>query len=141
MKSNKTLFHFSLLLLYVVFAVSCASMKNPSLIYYTDQNNNSFTISPSSLTYQGTKIENSSSGLYSGGKDRQIKISRPIFEKIHKLAETLLLDTSNHAERREMRTAILQVGDPSAGQRVMIYPSAEREKLEELLSDILKDRE
>ena len=81
MKSNKTLFHFSLLLLYVVFAVSCASMKNPSLIYYTDQNNNSFTISPSSLTYQGTKIENSSSGLYSGGKDRQIKISRPIFEK------------------------------------------------------------
>jgi hypothetical protein len=118
---------------------ACVSMKKHEMIQYTDQNNNTYSVSATQISYRAIRPENSSSGTYSGGSDRQKTISKDKFKKITSLAEQLFDDSSSHAVRREMRTAMLNIGPTGKEQKVILYPSAKRTEFEEILKLTLGD--
>lgn len=127
------------MLLMAIFVAACASTKKTQMIYYTDQNNNSYSLSVSQINYRAIKPEQSSSGTYSGGNDRRVNISKKQFEKILTLAEQLFEDPSSHAERREMGTSILKMSQSINDKRVILYPSETRKEFEKILKQTLGD--
>ena len=109
------------------------------MIYYTDQNNNTYSVSATQISYRAIRPENSSSGTYSGGTDRQVSISKEQFKKINSLAEQLFEDFSSHAERREMRTTILKRSKFLKEKKAILYPSDKRAEFEDILKKTLGD--
>jgi hypothetical protein len=118
---------------------SCASIKQTEMIYYTDQNNNTYSVSAAQISYRAIRPENSSSGTYSGGIDRQVSISKEQFKKINSLAEQLFEDSSSHAARREMRTTILKKSKSLKEKKAILYPSDKRAEFEDILKQTLGD--
>jgi hypothetical protein len=109
------------------------------MIYYTDQNNNTYSVSATQISYCAIRPENSSSGTYSGGSDRQVNISKEQFKRINCLAERLFKDSSSHAERREMRTTILKKSKSLKEKKAILYPSDKRTEFEDILKQTLGD--
>jgi hypothetical protein len=122
---------------YVV--ISCAASKiDMTTYYYTDQNNNSYSITASEVIYNPVKASESSSGYYDGGEPARAGITTETFQKISKMTETLLLNTEAFAKQREMRTAILSVSKNKQTIRAILKPSKERSAFEDLLQNALK---
>ncbi|SDD66275.1 hypothetical protein SAMN04488104_104517 [Algoriphagus faecimaris] len=107
------------------------------MIYYTDQNNNTYSVSATQISYRAIQPEKSSSGTYSGGTDREVNISEEQFKKINSLSERLFKDSSSHAERREMRTTILKKSKSLKEKKAILYPSDKRAEFEDILKKTL----
>ncbi len=103
------------------------------MIYYTDQNNNRFIISKTEIVYKAIQHIESSSGTYSGGIDKQVKISLSDFELLKQLAFEMIEDEKHHANKREMMTSIISILSKGDTKQVMIYPSPQRETFEKAL--------
>jgi phosphoribulokinase len=107
--------------------------------FYTDQNNNTYTITSAEVWYDPVTPNESSSGVYSGGEKAVVPISEDTFAEIVLLAEDLQKDSLNHIDRREMRTAILLTEkDGEDISRVILKPSENRTSLEKLLIDLIE---
>jgi len=128
--------HCYVLILFVL--TGCGGQVDKNMYYYTDQNNNTYTIAPSEVRYDPVTPKESSSGVYSGGEKAVIPITKETFKKIVQLAETLQQDTLNHISHREMRTAILLTEkDGKDVSRVIVLPSEKRASFEKLLEEIV----
>lgn len=123
----------------VILIAGCGGLKRADMIYYTDQNNNTYAISRSLIDFRAMKPRESSSGLYSGGSDKQVAISTAQFKKLSSLAEDLLDNAASHAERREMMTAVLRIGQSSKSREVLLYPSEKRTALESALERTIRE--
>jgi hypothetical protein len=77
------------------------------LIAYIDQNNNSWEISKESIQYKGISTNQSSSALYSGGKNRNIIISPQQYSELQQMAQAVLEDKTAQLDNRNMGSAIL----------------------------------
>ena len=77
--------------------------------YYTykDGNNNLYFISENEISYKPISLKESSSGSYSGGQPKTIKISQEQFRVINALFEQAFNDKSSHLENRIMGSSIL----------------------------------
>lgn len=111
-----------------------ANMKR---IQYTDFNNNLFDILPHSLTYKAIKAAQSSSGIYSGGEDRNLELPEGVFEQIVHKARAIAADTSLHLSQRRMLTAILLLEEEAASRRYIIGRSPAQAELEALLQTLI----
>jgi len=107
-----------------------------SIFYYTDQNNNRYTISPETLSYLPIKKENSSSGIYDGGEAATVALSKEAYKTISEKAMDLLADTSKHTTKRMMMTSIIQLKEPS--ERATLVKSKKRTDFENLLTGYLE---
>jgi hypothetical protein len=117
--------------------LSCSTDTN--LYFYTDQNNNTYTIAPSEIRFDPITPNESSSGVYSGGEKAVIPISINSYKKIVQLTEALQEDTIHHIGQREMRTAILLTEkDGQDVSRFILLPSERRTALEKLLKDLVE---
>lgn len=123
----------------IILIAGCGGLKRADMIYYTDQNNNTYTISRSIIDFRAVKPRESSSGLYSGGSDKQVTISADQFKKLSSLAEELLGDAPSHADRREMMTAVLRMGQPPKSREALLYPSEKRTALESALAKAIRE--
>lgn len=103
------------------------------MIYYTDQNNNRFTISKTEVIYKAIQPVESSSGIYSGGTDKQVKVSPADFELLKKLAFEMIEDEKYHANKREMMTSVISIQITGENKKVMLYPSPQRDTFEKAL--------
>ncbi|MEZ4990661.1 MAG: hypothetical protein R2824_09625 [Saprospiraceae bacterium] len=106
-------------------------------IKYVDFNNNVYTIAGGKLHYAPMKVENSSSGIYSGGDEQLITLSEEqlamIGEKAQAIADTLSL----HLEQRQMLTAVLFVGEGEDRKKFIVARSELQGGLEKLLKDLM----
>jgi len=117
--------------------IQCNMPLANTSIYYTDQNNNTFSISANSLEYNPILAEESSSGTYDGGEPATVSLSKEQFEAIRNGAVTLLEDTSKHSEKRQMMTAVLQLKTTDSSTRKILVKSSERAAFEALLIDAI----
>lgn len=126
----------SFLLLCLLQLSACASLKQSDMIFYTDQNNNLFTLSKFELIYRAVKPNESSSGIYSGGTDKRVAMNSSEYKLLEKLAIELIESENTHAQRREMRTAVLVIKTAAERKEVLLYPSTLRLKFEQNLQNI-----
>jgi hypothetical protein len=113
--------------------IACGSIKTETMIVYTDQNNNSFTLSRSEIIYKAIKPFESSSGTYSGGTDKQTKISSSDFDILKNLSFEMIKDETYHANKREMMTSVIMIQSKGENKRVVLYPSPQRTLFEKAL--------
>lgn len=106
--------------------------------YYTDQNNNSYSITASEVIYNPVKASESSSGYYDGGEPKRARITSETFHEVSKMAELLLQNSEEFAKRREMRTAILSASNNDQTIKAILMPSKERSTFEDLLQNAIK---
>lgn len=104
-----------------------------SSIYYTDQNNNTYSISAKSLVYNPITAKESSSGAYDGGEPATVALTKEQFETMLSSAKALIEDTSKHSEMRRMMTAVLLLKDADSSNRKIVVKSANRSAFEALL--------
>ena len=83
------------------------NIKMNKLISYNDGNNNVWEIDYAAIQYKPVTKQESSSGLYSGGKNRNIVISPEQYSELQELAQAALNDKSAHIDNRKMGSALL----------------------------------
>lgn len=119
-------------------AMGCASSKKQAMIYYTDQNNNSYTLTSTIMHYKAVQPSQSSSGGYSGGTSGSFAMPSQSYGELDVLARELLKDSTRHAQKREMMTSVLRMGPPEEGIRAILKPSKKRAQFEALLESLRK---
>jgi hypothetical protein len=118
--------------------MGCGSSKKQSMIYYTDQNNNSYTLTSTTMQYKAVQPSQSSSGRYSGGTSGSFPMPSQSYGELDVLARELLRDSTRHAQKREMMTSVLRMGPSEEGMRAILKPSAKRAQFEALLENLRK---
>lgn len=104
---------------------------------YQDQNNNVYLIKDGQLDYTPIKPNQSSSGVYSGGKAVQKKLSEDEITKIFALVKKIVKKPSVHTPQRRMMTAIMACQLDKDWQRFTLLRSDLRTQLETLLLEAI----
>ncbi len=130
-------FVYFLLLPLLIAGCQSTNYKPADMYFYLDQNNNSYTISPTKIKYNPVSAKNSSSGVYSGGRNATVTITTEQFNSIAQLAEELLQNKEHHATKREMLTAVLSVELDSLVIKKILKKSKTRTEFETSLQQIL----
>jgi hypothetical protein len=95
----------------LMLALALSSITAHAKSYtYIDGNNNDFVITSDSIFYSPVTPNESSSGEYSGGSPKRLKISAEEFLKIELIIKSIIKDKSNHIQDRLMGCGTLIVG-------------------------------
>lgn len=73
----------------------------------SDGSNNTYDVSQKQIKYTGVKKENSSSGTYSGGQDKNVNIDLPVFFELQKRLDEAMLNKAEHQSNRAMGTMVI----------------------------------
>ena len=120
------------------FGMSCTSIKNDTtMIRYTDQNNNQYTITKSLFEYVPITKNNSSSGIYDGGAPATGTITLAQFRELNKAA-TAVVNKAPENAKREMLTSVLTIQTQGTTTTKIVRKSEERSHLETLLIALKK---
>lgn len=97
---------------FILFSLSLCSATAPkSRSYiYIDGSNNEYRIKPDSLIYSPITPEESSSGEYSGGAPKQVRINSEQFSRIELIIKSILKDKNKLIDTRLMGCGTLLVG-------------------------------
>lgn len=96
-------------ILFLALAFSSISSQAKSYTYI-DGNNNDYKITSDSIFYSPITPVESSSGEYSGGNSKRVKITEEQFLKIEMIIQSILKDKSNFIKDRLMGSGTLIVG-------------------------------
>lgn len=122
-------------LILVLLLTNCKSAAVKS-IQYSDQNNNRYSITSSSLKYDPITPNESSSGVYSGGDPVQVVLSREDYNNILNLAERIMETSEGKDVKREMLTSVLVISEEGKTRQAILKRSDERSELEDLLQKL-----
>jgi hypothetical protein len=101
---------------------------------YVDGNNNEYRISMDSLYYNPITPIESSSGEYSGGNPKQVKITTAEYTQIESIIQAIKKDKPNHSKTRQMGMGTLVFGK----KRIYVQMNATLKiELENLLKELL----
>ena len=103
------------------------------LISYIDGNNNVWEIDYSAIHYKPVTKQESSSGEYSGGKNRNIVISPEQYSELQRLAQTALEDKTAQLDKRQMGSALLIYEE---GQLILGMDSKVKNSIEAFLREL-----
>lgn len=109
---------------FLAFAFSVFS-ANAYRYTYIDGNNNSYLISADSLIYDPISPIESSSGTYSGGEAKRVKLSATQFQKIETLIKSIQKDKASHENARQMGFGTLLIGKKT----IFLNSTSEKKKL------------
>lgn len=106
---------------------------------YFDGNNNTFIINDSLVKYVPVKAKESSSGVYSGGKAKQVKINKEKFQRLEKLfTEAFEKESEKQIIREMMSGALSEYYTNKLKKEAILKPKSEiKKKIEAELSAIL----
>lgn len=105
---------------------------------YADGNGNRYVITPSQLSYDPIKAEESSSGVYQGGKPKTVRLTKDEYAAIRSAFETAMAATANHITNRiKMSGAITS---PDQKNYLLAPGCAEMTELESLLRQTMDGR-
>jgi hypothetical protein len=109
------------------------NIKMNKLISYNDGNNNVWEIDYAAIQYKPVTKQESSSGFYSGGKNRNILISPEQYSELQELAQAALNDKSAHIGKRQMGSALLIFEE---SQLILGMNANIKNKIEEFLRNL-----
>lgn len=121
--------------------ITMKSTDNQSIMMsYADGSANLYKIGQDWLEYVPVKPEESSTGFYSGGEPKTVKISPDDFQKIKSLFEKAFADKSQHiADRTKMSGVVSQLIDNQSIKIILSPQSALKTEIESLLKTLLKN--
>ena len=101
---------------------------------YTDQNNNTYTITETSVEYDPITPAESSSGMYSGGEPWKKKIDNEVFYVIETWFNDINKDKTQHLKKRIKPSIVLSVKKGKKKEKVVIAkPNKEFDEYMKLL--------
>jgi hypothetical protein len=107
--------------------------QNTTMVY-TDQNNNTYTVTQNSVTYDPITPMESSSGTYSGGDPWTKKIDQEVFYVIETWFNDIAKDKTQHLKQRIKPSIVLSVKKGKKKEKVLIVkPSKEFDEYMKLL--------
>jgi len=118
-----------------ILMCNCKSMAVKS-IQYSDQNNNHYSITRTSLIYTPVTPEESSSGVYSGGDPAEVQLTKDEFNTILSLSEKIMKASEGNEMKREMLTSVLVISEEGKSRKAILKRSEARSALEELLQKV-----
>jgi hypothetical protein len=99
--------HSALLLILTTLIPGC---MNTSVQYeYADGSANRYIITPTLLTYDPVKPEESSTGMYSGGEPAEVSLSKEEFEALQSLFDMAIANTAVHINDRIKTSGMITV--------------------------------
>lgn len=124
----------------ITFLLIMLNMTAQTSYKYFDGNNNTFIINDTLIKYIPVKAKESSSGIYSGGKAKQVKINKEKFLQLVKLFEEAFDKESEKQIIREMTSgALSEYYTNKLKKEAILKPKSEiKKKIETELSHILK---
>lgn len=124
----------------LILVVNFACMKSEHRLVYSDGSANRYIITPDSLEYDPVKPEESSTGFYSGGDPKSIKISSDQFDSIGQLFDKAIANKAVHIEDRMKTSGAISVSKGDVRTNVILAPGcAEKQAIESLLKKILAE--
>ena len=111
---------------------------NAALYQYVDGNANVYIITPDTLEYVPVKPQESSSGFYSGGEPKKVKLTAHEFQNLVTLIEAALKNTDAHIQERIKGSGAIKTLTGSEKHSIFLKPAcAEQQKLEAALKKLL----
>lgn len=129
-----------LLLLATAFLMNCTPSKsvttdNKLTFNYSDGTANGYVVKEGKLIYDPVKMEESSSGEYSGGEPKTVELSNKDISNLRALASAAVNCTDCHQDKRMMMTGQLTC----CGKTVILENNSEaKNNLESALKELLK---
>lgn len=109
-----------------------------ALYQYADGNANVYIISPDTLEYVPVKPQESSSGFYSGGEPKKVKLTTQEFQNLVTLIEAAMKNTDAHMQERVKGSGAIKTLTGSEKHAIFLKPAcAEQQKLEAALKKLL----
>ncbi len=129
----------------VFFVASLLSINGHSFSQdyrYSDGSANQYVISSGKLQYLPVKKENSSSGSYSGGSAKVVKLSEADFRELSVLLDGGIAAKSAHTERRVKMSGIIRRNTDNEKFMVILKPGAAvKDRIEAKLLELIGRRE
>lgn len=104
-----------------------------SSIKYFDFSNNRYSIWPDRIHFLPTRPEESSSGVYSGGEEKEREISWEVYAKILTASKAIVKHKYLMMEKRNMLTGLLSIEENGEMNSYILKRSAELKELVELM--------
>jgi hypothetical protein len=106
---------------------------------YSDGSANTYKIAPGKLEYIPLRKENSSSGAYSGGTAKTVKLSDADYQALISLFEQAMAQKTSHGDRRVMMSGVITKNIENDRASVILKPGAGiKDQIEARLLEILK---
>ena len=106
---------------------------------YSDGSANVYKIAPDRLEYIPVKKENSSSGTYSGGTAKTVKLNDADYRSISGLLEAGVAGKASQTDRRVMMSGVISKNSANDKTVVILKPGAGiKDQIEAKLRELLK---
>ncbi len=117
----------------IALRITSSNAQNTVMVY-TDQSNNSYTITETSVEYDPITPAESSSGTYSGGEPWKKKIDNEVFYVIETWFSDIKKDKTQHLKKRIKPSIVLSVKKGKKKEKVLIAkPNKEFDEYMKLL--------
>ncbi len=112
-------------------------LKDKKTYHYYDGNSNHYTITAGMIKYDPVRKENSSSGMYSGGKPARAALSEEQFESLVKLIGSIEKDPAIRAATRAKGTGMILVAFSQELRKFIFLKGSKMDSLEKELKAAL----
>jgi hypothetical protein len=120
----------------VLVTFSCT--KHAPYYTFADGSGNVYTITPTTVSYSPVQPHSSSSGTYSGGEPKSIKITREQFRQLEVLIEKSVGNPAIQLDHRTKRSGLITLFMGKDRMRYILQPeSAEMKALEDRLLEYM----
>ncbi len=130
------------LFLFIISYLAFSCMNNTRQYEYGDGSGNRYVLTSSTLSYVPVRVEESSSGTYSGGDPKEILLKGNQFNSIRELLDKAIsksLSNSIHIEGRAKMSGVISVLDKNERKEYILKPGSEEMKaIEALLKELLE---
>lgn len=124
------------LLILILPLMTCTKQTGDMNFSYADGSNNTYTLENKSLSYDPIKPHESSSGEYDGGTAKTKELTEKDITGLKVLVDRAINCNNCHTDKRMMMTGLLKINE---NKYILLNRSAEKEALEKLLGELLKD--
>lgn len=131
---------YPLVLINIIILTISGCKSHEMIIYsYSDGNNNTYEIKKWELAYKPVTPIESSSGTYSGGQPKTIKLTQADYDKVIDILNKAIEDKSMHIDERVMMSGMIRV-EKKGGNQFYILGARSQSKyeIEKLLKEILE---
>ncbi|MBN2776747.1 MAG: hypothetical protein JXR36_03850 [Bacteroidales bacterium] len=111
-------------------------IDSPVQIIYNDGSSNAHIISKDNYKYSPVTPQESSSGTYSGGEQREVNINENLFNEIFIKALSIAENKTIHIESRMMGTGMLRIKYENSETQIYIDKCMELENFERFLNNL-----
>lgn len=113
---------------------------SPKKIIFSDMNANSYEISPTKIHYSPITVKESSSGIYSGGEEKTVKITKLQFQKLVELAEKVTENSEILLKKRTKPSCLVKIvsKNGNSSKFIIAHDAKEIKAFEVELKNLLK---